>query len=71
MKLRTAVRVCAILGVASLLMTGLSLLALQDIWHGREPDLALEWQMVRVGYGCLALFYAAAFYMIRRVLRSL
>jgi hypothetical protein len=67
---RTIADLCACFGLLSLLATGLSFLALTDIWHG-EADVSLEWNIVRAAYLLLAVFYPLAFYTVRRLLREI
>lgn len=46
------------LGVLVVAGIFLAALALQDIYHGREPDFTMEWNMVRVAF-LLMLMYVA------------
>ena len=68
--LRRLVISCGVLGTISLLATGLSRLALQDIFHAREPDLSLEWQIVRVAHMLWGVFYTAVCYTLWQTLRE-
>ena len=51
------VRLSIILGVFTFFSLILSSLALVDIYHGVEPDLTLEWNMVRVSL-VITLFFS-------------
>jgi hypothetical protein len=58
MTFRTACRVSLWLGAASVLAILAASMALQDIYHG-EPDLTLEWSVVRVSFLIIVAFHAA------------
>lgn len=47
---RREIRAITILALVAGVGLGLSHLALVDIWHGTESDLALEWWVLRVGF---------------------
>lgn len=59
MKARTARQVSLALGCLSVLGIVLALMALQDIYHG-EPDLTLEWSMVRISFLIIITFHGCA-----------
>jgi hypothetical protein len=48
--MKTLTTVSIILGILTLLSILFSHLALTDIYHHTEPDLGLEWNIVRLGY---------------------
>ncbi|MCX6026003.1 MAG: hypothetical protein NTY23_07075 [Chloroflexi bacterium] len=58
-RFRLAIRVIYGLGLLSLLALGVSHLALTDIAHG-EPDLRVEWIVLRVSAMVIALFTVSA-----------
>ncbi len=60
-----AIRVTSGLGLLSLLALGASHLALTDIAHG-EPDLRLEWNVLRISGAVIAIFIVAAIAALRR-----
>jgi hypothetical protein len=49
-----------ILGILTLLSILFSHLALTDIYHNTEPDLSLEWNIVRTGYLLTFIFVVIA-----------
>lgn len=57
------------LGILSLVAILFSHLALTDVWHG-ETEVALEWQMVRVGFLLILLFHVSSFVTLFQVLRT-
>ena len=59
MTLQTASRVSLWLGSLSLAAVVLANLALIDIYHG-EPDVTLEWNIVRTAFMVILAFHAAA-----------
>lgn len=56
---RTTSRITVVLGGLSLLAVLGMALALQDISH-HEPDLTLEWRVVRVAFLVILAFHASA-----------
>ena len=48
--MKTLTTISIILGILTLLSILFSHLALTDIYHHTEPDLGLEWNIVRLGY---------------------
>ncbi len=66
--LRRSAAISAALGIVSVVGLLVSLLALTDIAHG-EPDVTLEWWVVRVAYLLIVLFQAAALVTLRQILR--
>ena len=59
MTLRLASQVSLWLGVLSVLAVVVANLALQDIYH-REPDVMLEWRLLRVSFLIIIVFHAFA-----------
>jgi len=59
MTARSARQLTLALGVASASATVLALLALLDIYHG-EPDVRLEWNIVRISLVLSLIFHACA-----------
>lgn len=59
-----------ILGVISLLALLLCHLALTDIAHG-EPDLTLEWTILRLSALIFILFLGSTFITLRQILKVL
>lgn len=66
--LRRAVKLSLILGGFTILAMVVSLLALMDIGHG-EPDLSLEWGVLRVAFLVMVLFQVSALVTLCRVFR--
>lgn len=58
-RLRTLARLSLALGAGSVLAMIAAFLALTDIGHG-EPDLALEWTVLRAAAIVIAAFHALA-----------
>lgn len=67
--LRKSAAISVALGVLSVIGLLVSLLALTDIAHG-EPDVTLEWWVVRVAYLLVVLFQVAALVTLRRILKQ-
>jgi uncharacterized membrane protein len=67
--LRRSATISFALGVLSVIGLVLSLLALTDIAHG-EPDVTLEWWVVRVAYLLVVLFQVTALVTLRQILRQ-
>lgn len=67
---RSAIHLAQGLGVLSLLAIVAAILALTDIGHG-EPDLSLEWNVLRVAALAVIAFHVAALVAMRRALRVL
>jgi hypothetical protein len=59
MRLRTASRVTLVLGAFSVMAMLAASMALQDIYHG-EPDLTLEWAILRVASVVILAFHGLA-----------
>jgi hypothetical protein len=59
MRLRTASRVTLVLGAFSVVAMLAASVALQDIYHG-EPDLTLEWRVLRVASLVIVAFHVLA-----------
>ena len=58
------IRFSIILGVSAFLGLVFSLLSLQDIFQGLEPDLTLEWSIVRITFFLLLIFIPIALFTI-------
>lgn len=54
------------LGAISLAAIVASLLALQDIFHAIEPDLSLEWWVVRFAFSLIIAFHLVSLVALRR-----
>lgn len=59
MRLRTASRLTLVFGAFSVVAMVAASLALQDIYHG-EPDLTLEWRILRVASLVILAFHGLA-----------
>ncbi len=59
-KVKITALATVILGGISLIFLLLTMLALQDIFHGRQPSFVAEWNMVRVGFIVFWLFHSIA-----------
>ena len=70
MNMKTQIRVAIGLGVLSLIMGLLGHLALTDIYHG-EPDVSLEWNILRVGALVFASFVTYALILFRNILKTI
>lgn len=57
------------LGAVSSIGIVLSWLALQDIFHAYEPDLSMEWSIVRVALLVSVAFHAASLVALTRLRR--
>ena len=71
--MRVSTLVTVILGVLSVAGLVLSHLALNDIAKAVEPDLSMEWNMVRIGFFIMVLFIGSVFvnlFFQRRAFRS-
>lgn len=44
-------------------------LALVDIYHGVEPDLSMEWNMLRIGFGLQIILVVTVLGLLWRVTR--
>ena len=69
-KLKQQIIVAYVFGILSLVAGVFSHLALTDIAHG-EPDVTLEWNVVRLGALVVLVFIGFTFARFRRVLRGL
>jgi len=58
-----------ILGIAAIVMVALAFLALSDIGHG-EPDLSLEWTVVRIAFLVVAAFIVTTIILLVRIFRA-
>ncbi|MBN1461242.1 MAG: hypothetical protein JXA57_17070 [Armatimonadetes bacterium] len=67
--LRKAGLVSGILGIAAIAAIVLAFLALSDIGRG-EPDLSLEWNVVRVAFLVVAAFIVSAIVLLVRIFRA-
>jgi len=56
-KIRTTAFVSVVIGVISSACLILVMLALKDIYHGRESSLVTEWNMVRIGFVVFWIFH--------------
>lgn len=56
-----------LLGAASSIGIVLSWLALQDIFHAYEPDLSMEWSIVRVAFLVSIAFHATSLVALQRL----
>ena len=61
----TARQASFILGPLSMVGIVLAVLALQDIAHG-EPDVRLEWIVVRIAFLLILAFHAVALFALRQ-----
>ena len=66
--LKGQIRATTAFGVASLVVLGLSHLALVDIYHG-EPDLSTEWAVLRLSAVILLTFVVLSLFTLRRALQ--
>lgn len=48
--MKTLTTISIIFGILTIISIFVSHLALTDIYHNTEPDLSLEWNIVRLGY---------------------
>lgn len=69
-KLKTSASISVMLGAISVLGIFLNFLALTDIGHG-EPDLSLEWKVVRIGFLFIALFHVSTFVTLSQIFKFL
>ena len=67
-KLDPMIAATTALGVVSAFTVVMTWLALTDIWHG-EPDVALEWLVVQVGFVIIPAFHVAALVLLAKVIR--
>lgn len=58
------------LGVISLAMFALERLAIIDIFHGREEDLRLEWNVVHLAFLPVLVFHILAIAAAARALKA-
>jgi hypothetical protein len=68
--LRTQIRMSVALGVLAVIGLASSFLALTDIAHG-EPDLKLEWAVVRATAAVLLMFIAQSLVTLVRANRAI
>jgi hypothetical protein len=61
------IRFAIIFGVLAFLGLILSFLSLEDIYQGLEPDLTLEWSIVRITFFLILLFVPIAIFTIWRL----
>ena len=66
--LKTQIKITIALSFLALLSGVMAHLALTDIYHN-EPDVSLEWNLLRVNAGIFILFAAAALITLKRSLR--
>ena len=67
--LRRSAAVSFALGIVSAIGLLVSLLALTDIAHG-EPDVTLEWWVVRGAYLLVVLFQVTSLVTLRQILKQ-
>jgi hypothetical protein len=58
--MRRRITIALALGVLTLIALGFAHLALVDIAHAAEPDLSMEWRMLRVAALLVLMFIAFA-----------
>ncbi len=68
-KLEISAKVTAGMGVLFILALIFSFLALTDIWHDIEPNLNLEWNVVRISYLIESLFFISVVVTLAQVFR--
>jgi uncharacterized protein YqhQ len=68
-KLGISAKVTAGMGVLFILALIFSFLALTDIWHDIEPNLNLEWNVVRVSFLIESLFFISVAVTLAQVFR--
>lgn len=59
--LKISATLAGLLGVLAALSILFSHLALTDIWHASEPDLSMEWNILRLNFLVEVLFLGAVF----------
>jgi hypothetical protein len=64
-RLHRTIRIVSWLGLLSLIALGASHLALTDIAHG-EPNVTLEWAVLRISAAVIALFVVSALVALRQ-----
>lgn len=69
-RVQPAIRLATALGVLSIVALLAAFLALTDIGHG-EPDLTLEWNVLRVAALTVVAFHVAALRALRGAARAL
>jgi len=69
-RVQPAIRLATTLGIVSIVGLLAAFLALTDIGHG-EPDLTLEWNVLRAAALAIVAFHAAALWALRRAARAL
>jgi len=68
-RIRTTAVVTAVTGVISFACLILVMLALVDIFHGREASLLAEWNMVRIGFAVFLIFHVLSLLCIVYILK--
>jgi hypothetical protein len=68
-KLEISAKVTAGMGVLFILALIFSFLALTDIWHNIEPNLDVEWNVVRVSFLIESLFFISVAVTLAQVFR--
>ncbi|HNK63243.1 MAG TPA: hypothetical protein PLE14_04290 [Anaerolineales bacterium] len=66
--LKTQVAITMSLGILSLIAGLLAHLALTDIFHA-EPDVSLEWNVVRLCAAIIAAFVISAILLLKKIYR--
>ena len=61
------IRMSVTLGVITLICLIFSALALTDIYHSNEPDLNMEWNIVRISFLISLMFVAISLITILRI----
>jgi hypothetical protein len=65
--MKTLIVFTTVLGVLAFLGLIFSFLSLQDIYQGLEPDLTMEWSIVRMTFFLFLLFVPIALFTIWRL----
>jgi hypothetical protein len=68
-KLEFSAKVTAGMGVLFILALIFSFLALTDIWHNIEPNLDVEWNVVRISFLIESLFFISVVVTLAQVFR--
>jgi hypothetical protein len=68
-RIRATAFVSVVIGVISFACLILAMLALVDIYHGREPSLLAEWNMVRIGFIVFWIFHVLSILCIVYILK--
>jgi len=68
-KLKVSATVSLLLGILFVFGLLCTHLALTDIWHGTEPNLEVEWNVVRISFLIETLFLISAFITLAQVFK--